>query len=471
MKRLFGMSFALLASAAVAGPAVEVLSVSQNVRRAVVVEYRLTGGDAIVTASFETNAVNEAQETVWAPIAGANVKSVSGDVNAVVTVGTHAFTWKVTKDWPGRTIPAGGIRVKLTARSVRDPADYLVIDLEKTEKGVFYYETADDVPGGVTDDAYKTTKVLLKRIRAANTPFRMGATCVDEKRVLPREQARVVTLTEDYYMGVYEFTQKQYELVAGFPGSAVVNATPSASRTMPNAGKRPVTNIQASTLRGSGADYVWPGKGHLVDPALPLGLLRTRYGFDFDLPTSAQWEYAAAGGVRTDYISGAYSYDGDNWGQENSGKMDDYSWSMFHYVDDDSVESVAGGIGYAKSWYDAASNTVKSDNRDNVPHVVGKLRPNNYGLYDIFGNVNEICLDWFWLSSNDYDCLTDLVDPKGPPTAPTQSDYATQTMGGGSCIGGGQAGDLLSHRISARFAYAGTLGGNGFRLCCPAVAH
>jgi formylglycine-generating enzyme required for sulfatase activity len=42
---------------------------------------------------------------------------------------------------------------------------------------------------------------------------------------------------------------------------------------------------------------------------------------------------------------------------------------------------------------------------------VGKLKPNNWGLYDFHGNAAEWCSDWF----EEFDG-EDKVDPKGPTT-------------------------------------------------------
>lgn len=103
----------------------------------------------------------------------------------------------------------------------------------------------------------------------------------------------------------------------------------------------------------------------------------------FMLPTEAQWEWAARGGVK----SQGYTYAGSN-----------------------DINEVA--------WY--------ASNSGNLVHDVKLKAPNELGLYDMSGNALEATTDNF---SIDYSWATDgEVDPAGSPTA---SAYGLSRRGGG----------------------------------------
>ena len=77
-------------------------------------------------------------------------------------------------------------------------------------------------------------------------------------------------------------------------------------------------------------------------------------GYHYTLPTEAQWGYACRAGTTT-----PFSY-GNDTGYSQLGSY---------------------------AWY--------TDNSSSKTHPVGEKLPNEWGLYDMHGNVRELCLDWY----------------------------------------------------------------------------
>ena len=209
------------------------------------------------------------------------------------------------------------------------PVEYCVVDLSDGPDAESY--PVSHLLRAVTlsswADEYKTTKLVLRRIEPGS--FIMGSNQTNERRR--------VTLTKPFYMGVFEVTQRQWELVMG--------SNPSSFSGNP---QNPVERVSYNDIRGSSSGARWPASAS-VDASSFLGRLRAKTGLDFDLPTEAQWEYACRAGTATKYY----------WGDAMDG---------------------------AYAWY--------SGNSGSTTHPVGTRLPNAWGLYDMSGNVREWCRDW-----------------------------------------------------------------------------
>lgn len=355
-----------LAAFAVAAQAdVTSVTFAQDDSRAVTVDYTLDA-PAIVTVDFLTNGVS---------IGAENFRGVDGDVNRYVDKTTGRITWDPLADWPDVKIRDLSFEARVTAWATNAPPDFMAIDLNN-EKTVRFYVSKAALPRPVTDDRWKTDWLLMKRVHAANVVWRMGPGRKDARNI-PADQAHLVMLTEDYYMGVYMVTRRQYLLM-----SKTNEWKPGKQYIGDSLWREPVNTVQMPQIRGTDTTksaYVWPEAGHAVADNSICGLLRAHTGIDsFDLPTEAQWEYACRAGTST------RNYDG---------------------TDDTSTLTEL-------SWF-ATSCDAAPDGKGKVMRPVGLKAPNRWDFYDFYGQSFERCLDWN--VGNYYEITAPImVDPTGP---------------------------------------------------------
>lgn len=282
--------------------------------------------------------------------------ALSGELFALGN-GDHKVVWNPALDTIAdisRLVDAE-FSVSVTEVDGADSAkpEYLVIDLSGGASAESWPVMVLHDPVPATEE-YKTTKLVLKRIRPG--VFTQSSPAEEPLRKSFYERSGTVTLTNDYWIGVYELTQRQYELMTGTAGAAG------------QGGAYPCHTILFSDVRGSGVGKLWP-KSSDVDESSLLGKLRAKValpagvpvGWKFDLPTEAQWEYACRAGFNTPW---------------NNGKSITVYTNAAGFVCDDGLDAVG--------WYAA--------NSGGSIHKVGLRMPNRFGLYDMHGNVWEMTL-------------------------------------------------------------------------------
>ncbi|MBR4390082.1 MAG: formylglycine-generating enzyme family protein [Prevotella sp.] len=209
-----------------------------------------------------------------------------------------------------------------------------------------------------------TNGVTFTMVAVQGGTFTMGATTEQGNDADDEEiPAHSVTLS-DYYIGQTEVTQALWKAVMGNNPSYRKDSNLPVERVSWNDCQQFITKLNQIT------------------------------GRRFRLPTEAEWEYAASGGVR----SRGYKYSGSN-----------------------DIGSVA--------WYHG--------NSDDKTHPVGQKQANELGIYDMSGNVYEWCQDWYGYYSD-----SAQSNPQGPSWA------NRRVFRGGSWYDGDSG-----CRVSYRFCY------------------
>ncbi len=162
---------------------------------------------------------------------------------------------------------------------------------------------------------------------------------------------------KSFWIGKYEITQKQYELIMGKNPSEFkdkqnpvekvswYNAVEFCNKLSIKAGYKPYYNIDKEKKD--------PENTNSYDDIKWLVTIN-KNSDGFRLPTSVEWEIASRGGTYTAYF----------WGETT----------------DPSIINIY---------------SVYEKNSDYKTAIVGSKRPNPWGLYDMSGNVWEWCFEWF----------------------------------------------------------------------------
>ncbi len=290
-------------------------------------------------------------------------RTLTGDgATGPVKAGTHRLTWDMATDQPN--LHSSAFTVKIHAYTGAAP--YMIVDLSSGPDSTHYpVEYANACPD-LTDDTYKTTKMVFKLILPGT--FMMGSPTTEEGRQADdsyyAEQLHQVTLTQPFYMAIFECTRQQWYQVTGVWEKEYYNKGGNTG---------PVQCVSWNEIRGTVNALTWPETDQ-VDNDSYMGKLRMRTGLTFDLPTEAQWEYACRAGN-----SNAWTTDGRFWQSSTAG-----------------------------------------------PLAVGSFTPNAWGIYDMHGNLWEWCIDAHTKTLG----TSATVDPKGNAKDHSGTDIYRVRRGG-----------------------------------------
>lgn len=207
----------------------------------------------------------------------------------------------------------------------------------------FIYPTMAQVPNEVINS------IGMKFVKIPKGTFTMGAP--ETELGFGRDEAQhEVTISKDFYLGVFEVTQSEY--------SKLMEKNPSQNRYPGRFDSVDTDELPVEQVSWEDAVEFCSRLSESPEEKKESRLYR--------LPTEAEWEYACRAGSKT-----AYSFGDD------PELLPSHGW-------------------YAKNKYQSTRE-------------VGILPPNRWGLYDMHGNVAEWCSDWY----AEYPKLP-VTDPIGP---------------------------------------------------------
>jgi formylglycine-generating enzyme required for sulfatase activity len=216
--------------------------------------------------------------------------------------------------------------------------------------------------------------------------FMMGSPRTESERD-DKELVHEVTITRPLYMGVYEVTQQQYEVV-------MRDVRDAKNRSTFKGNNRPVENVEWKLAM-------------LFGEVMSDRPEEKKAGRKYRLPTEAEWEYACRAGTSTTF----------HFGNELYSEQANFNGQF-------------------------PANTEVRGKYLRRTTDVGSYEPNAFGLFDMHGNVSEWCADWY---DPEYYLDSPEEDPLGPPFGVVDTKFTNfdqnffAVVRGGSWVDDGRA--------------------------------
>ena len=269
---------------------------------------------------------------------------------------------------------------------------------------IIYEKTGVTITDGQTMDLVGTltgVHIVIQGITFVYIPsgtFRMG----DIQGIGSLYETPVHTVTlSSFEMSIYEITQGQYQ--------SVVGTNPSTIKSGDNYPVEQVSWYEAVRFCNKLSDAAGLERCY-NDSTWACDFSKN----GFRLPTEAEWEYSCKAGTETNFYNGNEINVLDDW--KTSSDLDKAGWYLAN----------SGGM----------------------THPVGEKEKNDFGLYDMHGNVWELCNDW----DGDY-----TSDSQTNPTGVSSGSYRVVR-------GGSYKRTALSCRSAYRYYSSPSDKYHGFRI-------
>lgn len=256
--------------------------------------------------------------------------------------------------------------------------------------------------------------ILLEMIAIPGGTFMMGRT--EAERNTKDESPQHQVTVKSFFIGKYEITQAQWRIIAN-RNELKVNRDLNPNPSFFKDDNRPVDSVN------------WYEALEFCDRLSKLTERKYR------LPSEAEWEYACRAGTTTPFT----------YGETLTDKLANYN-ATINYADE----------------------PIGQYRQETTP--VGSFYPNNFGLYDMHGNVWEWCLDdWhdnYKNAPNDGSAWIDNLDEFG-----NYQQVSERGVLRGGCWNGSITSSRCANRHSSIIKRKNRTHSRGFRVVCVSETH